>query len=89
MTLHDADRVIGRIRTDGGWDRRYGRRPAHSYRDELPPARPQRVDPPSFMGVEIGTLDDVAEILAGVIVFGTLFIGAPLLLWLMAGDVAR
>lgn len=23
MTEHDADRVVGRIRNDGGWDRRY------------------------------------------------------------------
>jgi hypothetical protein len=23
MTSHDADEVIGRIRNDGGWDRRY------------------------------------------------------------------
>ncbi|MCC6619452.1 MAG: hypothetical protein IT341_10500 [Chloroflexi bacterium] len=88
MTAHDADQVIGRIRNDGGWDRRY-RRPAHSYLDELPPRPVRRPPPPSFMGVEIGTVDDAVEVIVGVIVFGTLFIGAPLLLWLMAGDVPR
>ena len=34
MSIHDADKVIGRIRNDGGWDRRYGdrRRPLTDYR---------------------------------------------------------
>jgi hypothetical protein len=25
MKLHDADEVVGRVRNDGGWDRRYRR----------------------------------------------------------------
>ena len=37
VSLRDADRVVGRIRNDGGWDRRY--------RIHREPIEPVRVDP--------------------------------------------
>lgn len=83
MTHHDADQVIGRIRVDGGWDQRFRRPLGHSLRDEIPPRRQQAAKPREWFGIEVGTWDDVAELIAGVLVFSVLFIGTPLLLWLI------
>jgi hypothetical protein len=54
-----------------------GRVLAHSLADELPPPRPtiERV---------VGGWREVGEIVAGMVIFGALFIGIPFLLWLAA-----
>lgn len=80
MTLRDANRAL-----DSYLGGEYGESPirfaqrdslAHSYRDELPPARPQ-IEP------IIGGWREVREILAGLVIFGALFLGVPFLLWLV------
>ena len=53
-----------------------GRVLAHDYAAELPPPRPTIIEP------VIGGWREVREILAGLVVFGALFIGIPFLLWL-------
>ena len=53
-----------------------GRVLAHDYAAELPPPRPT-IEP------VIGGWREVREIVAGVVIFGALFLGIPFLLWLV------
>lgn len=73
MNLHDSEDVLGRITTRGNWDRRY----------RIPRQAAPR--PRSFMGVEIGTRDDVVELLASMFVMLEMIAAVFALCMLVAG----